>query len=206
MDEAGGSLWPGKFPTPASIEKAKRRINDHVTWMREFMQQIVAEEDQLVKPSDIHYYAPEDLPSQNIRMTVTSVDLASSQREAAAKTAILTAYVHGHGASQKIYILPIVTNQRMTFPEIIERLLAHSVRYPGRVVVEAVGSQEYVPQQLRANGIAVDSFTPMNDKYNRLYAISNLIANGTLLFPEAGCSMDKACRSSDSLDLRAYRI
>lgn len=185
--EDGVSLWPGKFPTASSIEKLNRTINDHVTWMREFMQQIVAEEAQLIKPEDIHYYRPDQLPQGNARMSITSVDLASSQRDYADKSAILTAYIFGHGADQKIYLLPTVTNQRLTFPQIIERLQAHLIRFPGRIVVEAVAAQEYVPQELRSNGIAVDSWRPMNDKYNRLYAISNLIASGAILFSDEGC-------------------
>lgn len=186
MDENGVSLWPAKFPTPESIEKRKRQVNDHVIWMREFMQEIISEEDQLIKPEDIHYYAVDQLP-RNPVMTITSVDLASSQKESAAKSAILTSYVYGAGAELKFYLVPTVTNDKLTFRQIIQRLQAHMTAFPGRLVVESVGAQEYVPQELRDNGFAVDSWKPNNDKYNRLYSISNLIATGAVLFPETGC-------------------
>ncbi|MHB1117922.1 MAG: hypothetical protein ACYCZ7_00105, partial [Minisyncoccota bacterium] len=97
INESGICLWPGKFPDEQSIEIERKKIGNYNAWMREYMLQIIPEDDQLVLPSWIQKY--ERLPSddEGFRFTLAAADLAISQKPTADSPAIVSAKVFGWG-------------------------------------------------------------------------------------------------------------
>ena len=193
INEKGDCLWPGKYPTEQDIEKERRKTGDHIAWCREYLLRIIPDEDQLIKESDIHYY--DELPKGiKPNKVVTGIDLAISQKTTADCTAMVSAYIYGHGKDAKIYILPKPINKRLSFSEIIEQIaLLHDTFGSGSsFYVENVAAQDYVVQELiskyvyiHVEGISVAGI----DKRSRLAATTYKIESGDILFPKQGAEM-----------------
>ena len=181
----GKSTWPGKYPNMAAIEQAERTIASRIAWEREYMLNLVADDDQIISTDMIHYY---DEPPENIRGQYTriiiGVDLAISSNDKADFTAILVIDVRGTGTGQRMYILPNIVNQRMTFHATVDSLRSMSdyYHYP-RLYVEQTAYQAAVVQQLQADGLDVQGVTPQSDKRARLNMIADKIQRGIILFP-----------------------
>ena len=191
VDSIGKILWLGKYPNVADIERERRRINDPVTWAREYKLQIISSVDQVVQPGWIHYYSV--IPAEVLRdyhQTLVSVDLAISQSDKADYTAMEPAIVSGNGATLKIYILPSMINKRMTFPATVEHIEALYLQlqdnYSVQFLVEANGQQEALPQQLSINGVPSVSVKVSTDKRSRLALTADFIRSGKVLFPIEG--------------------
>jgi len=191
MDNKGKVLWPGKFSTPESIEAEKRKIGDEIAWQREYMLRIIPEEGQVVHPEWIQFYEKllELTPWAEHRFAAVSVDLAISERDSSNYTAILSAEVYGYRENLKIYFLPQLTNERLTFPETVERIkmMAASFGSPPKIFIEDVGYQKALIQKLESDGLKVEGFTPHGqDKRARLSLTTHLIQSGHVLFPRKG--------------------
>lgn len=186
VDKRGHPMWPGKFPTKASVEAERLFIGDHATWEREYMQNIVADADQIIRREYLKFYDPQAENFAGLRYTISSADLAVKQHERADKTAIITARVCGRGDNLTIYIVPPLINERLESPDITERLKALAHSHGGKVVVEDVAAQGYILQDLRRQGVAADGFRPQGEKRVRLHAISQMIATGRVLLPKKG--------------------
>lgn len=194
FDEAGVPLWKDKFRTDAEVEQLRKTIPSESAWMREFLLQIVPDEDQIIKPEWIkdHKGLPDIRESENhFRYAIIVADLAISMNAKADKTAIITAYVYGWGQDMKIYLYPNPINRRMEFPDQVAMLKTLSdTTIPGRrtkILVEQVGYQSALIQQLASEGYPVEGAKVYGqDKAARLSIVSPQVMNGTVLFARSG--------------------
>jgi len=196
MNDEGTILWPGKFKTTESLEAFKVKMGDEKAWQREFLLKIIADEEQVIKREWIKYY--DKLPKfrseddDEYRFTATGVDLAISQRETADYTAAVTAHIYGSEKNMRVYILPNVLNERLTFSDTLEKLkkISRSSGCDGEradIFVEDVGYQKSLIQTLLTDGYHVEG-VPVHgqDKRSRLNLVSHLFATGKVLFPREG--------------------
>ncbi len=191
----GESMWPGKFPTMAEIEAERKRIGNDKTWFREYLLQVIADDDQIIKRDWITYY--DVLPDKNdpvlrYRMSVTAVDPGTKNKEGTDPTAIVHGHLYGSGNKAKIYISPIYYNDRLDFGDIIKKIKEISTKGAAglrtQIVVEAVQAQVYIFQDLNHQGYPVSEFYPniYGSKEQRLMSIGALIQNGQIVF-HRGC-------------------
>lgn len=181
-------LWPGQFPNYDEVIKLKKRIGNHVTWEREFMLNIVPDDEQLITNSMIKYY--DSLPHANKHQGyVMGVDVAISERETADYTALVSLLVAtDENDDLRIYVERYPINKRMKFiktvREIRELQSAYDYTY---IFVENNGYQGAVVESLEEYGINVIGVTSRSDKRTRLSIIAAKIENGDVLFPKHGC-------------------
>ncbi|MDR0462711.1 MAG: hypothetical protein LBG64_00620 [Pseudomonadales bacterium] len=175
--------WPSMFPDMSAIKKLRKRVNNHRAWMREYMLQIVDDEQQIIMRDWLHYY--DEPPEVVLPPIYVGVDLAVSERTNSDYTAIvmaIKAYVDGR---DRIVILPEIINKRMGFPAFIDQIMSLSDKYTYiKVFIERVGQQEAYIQQLDNLGIkAIGVPVSGTNKAERLHAVSNLISEGVVIFP-----------------------
>jgi predicted phage terminase large subunit-like protein len=188
IDDQGICLWPGRFPDKESIEKFKKKIGDDITWNREYLLKIVAREDQIVKPEDIHYY--DNFPSESHKGCVGhGVDLAISTSESADYTAIVSAQAYFIGEIGKIFIHPSPINAHLDFHGTMGKIMEIRHKYGiwHTFFVEDVSYQKSAIQEMQRSGLNVRPMKPFGDKAARLQVAANYIKNGTVLFPRKGC-------------------
>jgi predicted phage terminase large subunit-like protein len=193
IDEAGVIAWPGKYPAQADIEAEKRKVGSDVAWQREYLLRIVSDSGRVVHPEWIHYYESGEIPFtwRQLNCIYVGVDLAVSQKETADCTAIVALEIYSQGDSCKAYVRPFPLNQRLTFPEQIRAIKDLAIglsedKWP-EIFIEKVGYQEALPQQLRSDGLHVESVPVSGDKRERLMVTTAAIQNGDILFPRKGC-------------------
>jgi predicted phage terminase large subunit-like protein len=190
IDAEGNPLWPGKYPTKESIDAEREKTMNEIAWYREYLLQIISSEEQVVRPEWINRYIY--LPKKNISQIAIGVDLAISQKASADCTAIVTAYVYGHGKDMEIYIQANPINRRIPFPDqlatIQSSISAAKLIHP-RVItyIENVGYQDAMVQMLQSRSHNVIGVTPITDKRSRLNLTTSLLREGRILFPETGC-------------------
>jgi predicted phage terminase large subunit-like protein len=194
INTKGECLWLGKYPTNEDIEMEKRKVGDEIAWQREYLLNIIPDDDQVIYPEWIKRYKVDKLPPEThkaFRGTYSGVDLAISIKDTADFTAIVTARVFGRNERLRIFILPQPINKKLTFPQQVELLKMHYDtelnKENDRLFVESVAYQDALPQMLDSQGIKAEGVKPQNDKRTRLALTSSLIKNGTILFPETGC-------------------
>jgi len=198
--EGGVILWPGKYPTMEDVETEKRKAGNDFAFEREYLLNIVPNEEQAIHREWIQYY--NDIPNnltdwqgyslhKEVRI---GIDLAISQKATADYTAMVPAVLLGEGKDTKIYILPGIVNRRMSFPETVEmcKVVSNTYykvydHYP-TLVVEDVAYQRALPQQLENEGLLnVKTTRPGNqDKRTRIVLTANMIKSGKILFPQRG--------------------
>lgn len=197
----GRPAWPAKFPTMESIEELKHKIGDQRAFRREFMQEVVAERDQVVLLEWIKYYVTLPDSEQNglgwyFSVAGTGVDLAISQRESADYTAMVSGYVYHRKIDLKhseaaIYILPNVVNRHLTFEGIVQaaKVTKHSVnRSPHNFYVEDVAFQRAAVEEFRTAGLTTFGVSPDGmDKRSRLMLAARQMELGKVYFPKIGC-------------------
>lgn len=198
----GEILWPGKYPNQDEIEKEEKKAGNPFVFQREYMLKIVPREDQIIRREWIHYYdeIPEnelnkyDAPKTNY--ILIGVDLAISKKDTADYTAIVPVMSIGDlGYNGKLYVLPSIINQRLNFPETVDKIKEINKIYQNIVkswhiafFIENVGYQDALPQQLKKEGIRkIIPINPgNNDKRARLNMTSSFIQTGQILFPRKG--------------------
>jgi predicted phage terminase large subunit-like protein len=191
LSATGKIAWPGKYPDDAAVQEEKRRSGNEYAWQREFLLNIVPDADQVIQPKWIQYY--DEIPQQQdtYRATYVGVDLAISERETADYTAIVCALVVGHGKDFRAYILPTIINRRMNFPDTIRQIteiynaVKTSYKQP-RVLVEDVGYQRAVIEQLNHQGTRAEGVKITSDKRSRLITLADAIQRGKIRFPKHG--------------------
>ena len=120
------------------------------------------------------------------------VDLAISKNDSADFTSIVTAHIFGYKNNLRVYIERFPLNERLGFPETIEKIktLSKESGLFGRnckVYIEDVGYQKAVIQQLEREGVDVKGFkVEGQDKRARLDSVTYLIKTGKVLFPNDG--------------------
>lgn len=204
-------LWPGKYPTMKEVEEEKRKAANEFAWQREYLLNIVPDEEQALHREWFHFY--DELPpyhfyvidpSQTIRShkeVRIGVDPAISKEDASCYTAMVPGLFYEikresiYGEEEyALYILPQIVNKKMDFPETVEtcKVLNENYKdvnhlYPPTFIVEDVGYQKALPQQLEANGLAVKSVRPgSQDKRSRIVLTAHHIKTGKVLFPRKG--------------------
>lgn len=183
----GKPLWPGKFPDKRSVEQLRKSIPSDIAWEREYMLRIIADQEQVVHPEWLHYY--KELPDdKELRMTVIGIDLAISQKETADFTSMVTAKLYDYGKDMRAYILPNPVNERLTFPNQVERIKLEAKKFSRpHVCIEDVGYQRAIIQQLEKEDLKAEGIkTHGQDKRARLAVGTHLIQSGQVLFPEKG--------------------
>ncbi|MCL5071024.1 MAG: hypothetical protein M1308_09030 [Actinobacteria bacterium] len=94
LDNNGNCLWPGKFSTPENITELRKSIPSESAWRREYLLEIVNEEDAVVLPQWIKYYHEIYEDSEDLRYIAIAVDLAISEKDSADFTAMVAAKVY----------------------------------------------------------------------------------------------------------------
>ena len=183
FDDDGNPLWPGKYPTPKSVDEEKRVINDPIAWAREYLLKILPRDEQLIRPEWIKYY---DTIPEGTSYCLTGIDLAISKSDSADYTAMVSARVYGSRDKLQIYILPNIVNKRLTFLETVEQAkLISSSLGKSKLCIEDVGYQSAAVEALKKDGYpAVGVKVHGQDKYARLSAVSHLVQSGKVLFPK----------------------
>jgi len=190
LNPDGRALWHSKFPTEADIQTLRKSVPSPQAWQREYMLQIIADDDQVVRPEWIHRYGT--LPQEiNYRYAASGVDPAISEKDNADYTAMVSGRVYGRKKSLKIYILPNPVNERMDFPKTIEKIkniskaLGNSI--PTIMWIETVAYQKSLVDQLKSDGFPAREWKSQGtDKRARLSLVSTHIQAGTVVFPENG--------------------
>ena len=198
LDNKENTLWPGKYPTKAHIEKEWKRINNKVVWHREYLLDTISTEEQVIRPEWVKYYdqVPAD-SSPEYQFTILGVDLAISQNDSADYTAIVVAKVFGYGPDMRIYILPQPVNERLTFMATFQRLKAMGKTLLTRknddciFAVEEVGYQGALIEMLRESDFYLTEGikTKSQDKRARLAVGSQYVQAGNVLFPKNGTEL-----------------
>jgi phage terminase large subunit-like protein len=188
----GRPLWREKFTSKAHIDALKRKIGNEKVFRREFMLEIVPEDDQVIDLNWIHYY--DELPiltGSNYRFTAIGVDLAIIEKDSGDFTSFISALIFGYGEDMKIYILPNPVNKRMNFSttEVELKNLVESLggKDNVKIYIENVGYQQAFVEVMQnqgfmAEGVSVNSAS----KRERLMFISYLVRAGKVLFPRYG--------------------
>lgn len=196
----GQILWIGKYPTLEEVESEKLRAGNEFAWQREYMLKIVPADDQAIYREWIQYYDEIPPPTRfksgysSYREVRIGVDPAISKSAYADYTAMVPGLLYEVEDGYRVYVLPRIINKRMNFPETVDmcRLLEteyHAQRgaHPS-FVVEDVGYQKALPQQLEKEGIRyVKMVRPgTTDKRTRIVLTASAIKNGRVLFPREG--------------------
>ncbi len=191
LDETGGCLWPQKYPSEKHIDDLKNSVVSESVWQREFLLKIVPEDDAVILREWIKYYdsLPED---KDLRYIATGIDLAISKNDSANCTAMVPAKVYGYCEDLKIYILPHPVNERLNFPETVEKakMLSTSLGNgnPTMLFIEDVAYQRALIEELSRQGYPAKGAKVMGqDKRQRLTLTTHLIKSGKILFPKKGC-------------------
>lgn len=189
IDEKGACLWPEKFDIPEKIEELRRSTADEATWQQEYLLRIISDSARVIAPEWIQTYERVPFIESGRKKTIAAADLAISEKTWADCTAIVTATVTGYGDSLRIYIHPNPINTRMNFPDAIEcmKAVVQTLGPDGKLFVEAVGFQEAYTQLLSKEGYRVEPVKVLSDKRTRLTLTGNLVREGKILFPKAGC-------------------
>ncbi|MDD2807495.1 MAG: phage terminase large subunit [Patescibacteria group bacterium] len=192
VDANDNITWPGKYPTFADIEKQKRDTGNEISWQREYMLKIVPDSERVVFEEWLERY--DNLPptgdGSKYRYVATGVDLAISQKDNADYTAMVSARVYGYGEDIKIYIFPNPVNERLTFPQQVERAKAVSLAVnngrQSKLIIEDVQYQLALVQQLKQGGFPAVGAKVSGDKRARLALTTHLIQSGKIVFPRKG--------------------
>jgi phage terminase large subunit-like protein len=186
IDKDGICTWPAMYPTEQSL-KEKERDMGAVAWQREMLLKIVAEEEAIIKPEDIHYY--DERPKSTAAMKGHGVDLAISQKEDADYTTIVSGEVFYVDDAPKIFVRPNPYNAHVTFHDFLKTVRAIPGELGGANIffVEDVAYQKAAIQEMERAMLPVVPMKPTTDKRSRLQVVAPYIKNGTVLFSRTGC-------------------
>ncbi len=187
LDEKGNSTWPGKFPDQKAIEEEKAKGISDSAWQREYLLKVVPQEGSPIMPDWIRFYRSFP-PHEHYVGTFTAADLAISQSDRADFTAMVSACAYNCDDKPHIFILPDPVNERLDFPQQIERAkLISKTLGNSPIIIEDVGYQKALIQILDREGLSVEGYRPESqNKRTRLSLTSDLMKNGQIFFPEKG--------------------
>lgn len=185
-------LWPGKYPDEAAVKGEEQSVGNHIAWQREYLLNIIPDEDQIIDPKWFQYY--EELPSKDNRdneflNTFVCVDLAISEKASADCTAVVVVHVYGYETkNRRYYIDKRFINKRMTFQQTLETVQGiyqgFNTNSQGiKLLVEKVAYQDAAIQVFEHNQLSVKGVTIRSDKRSRLSTASMLFEQGRVYFP-----------------------
>lgn len=187
--------WKAKYPTRTSLKKQAAFVGP-VSFSREYLLKIVAEEGQIITPEDIHYYEPGQPNYPAAGLTGHGVDLASSRETLADFTAVVSGaviYVNGDDITQsgkmpKIFVMPDPFHKKVQLYQLIDHMKEVFARSRSSLFyVEANGPQGMAADEMERNLLPITRMKPHTDKWARLQVVAPYIKNGTVLFPRTGC-------------------
>lgn len=188
--------WRGKYPTKKALQKQKDKITISA-WSREYLLKIVAEEDQVIKETDIHYYENKLLDERdengNLKHKILDsgkgVDIAISEKQTADFSAIVGGFKITLDEKDKILIQPKPFNKRVGYDGLLKACMSEGATAPygTKWYVEDVGYQKSALQGMKKKGLSVVAMRPIADKKARLETASPFIKDGTVLFARSGC-------------------
>lgn len=186
LDENNQPLWKDKYRTEAEVDTLRKSVPSLQAWQREYMLQIIADDDQVIRSEWIRYY--DSLPTESNRFTATGIDPAISEKDNADYTAMVSGKIYGRKKALKIYVLPNPVNERMDFPKTIEKIKSLSKTLGNaHVWIENVGYQKSIIDHLKSENFPAKEYrTQGSDKRARLSLVSHHIQSGTVLFPRYG--------------------
>jgi predicted phage terminase large subunit-like protein len=191
LDENGVPLWKEKFPTLKEIDDLKKTVADEATWQREYLLRIIPDKNRVIYPEWIHRYSEINERESDLMYIASGIDLAISQSESADYTAMVSARIYGYEENLRVYILPNPVNERLNFPDTLERAKSLSSalghRIPTKLFIEDVGYQRSLIEELAHKGYPAEGVKIAGqDKHARLSLTTHLIQLGNILFPEKG--------------------
>jgi len=192
VDKKNNIAWLGKFASLEAVEEFRRSIGNEKTWQRDFLLRNVPDENQIIlKEWFKEYSVMPNLKGDDYIGTFIGIDPAGSNKESADCTAMVAASIFGRGKEMKIYIHPNPINKRLRFNEIRDQaiLLSKTLggNYPATVIVEDVGIQKWLTQELEDSGIPVEEFKVAGmNKGDRLTIAASLMQAGKVFFPKNG--------------------
>jgi predicted phage terminase large subunit-like protein len=189
LDESGIPLWSNMFPTEKEVEDLRRKVGDEVSWKREYLLEVVADDLQVIQQEWIKRYY--ELPEEPPHTIFISADLAISEKETADYTAIVIGYIYGYGKDITVYIQPYPTRKHLRFPDTIEtlqNLYDQQQRVCSNIIIliEDVGYQRAAIQELENRRFPVKGMPVQGDKRSRLMTASSFFQAGRVLFPASG--------------------
>lgn len=193
LDSNNVPLWKEKFSTNEDVDDLKKKVGDQSSWYREYLLEIISDEGRVILPEWIHYY--DKLPSleaSDRKFSYLALDLAISEKSTADFTAMVSGHLYQDGEKWYLYICPNPVNSRLDFPSTVQMAknayTTLAPRWNKKVLIEEVGYQKALIDQLRGMSIKVEGVKPYgNDKRSRLSITSSLIRDSRILFPRAGC-------------------
>lgn len=193
LDGENKIAWPGKYPTFESVHEERAKIG-HIAFQREYLLNIIPDNDVVVRPEWIHYYdkLPDIHVGSSFRYLAAAVDLAISEKRTADLTAIILANIFGTDKDAVIYILPNLINRRMNFPTTIQTIMQENQRYREQGItpkwyVEDVAYQKAAIQELHNKGLRVEGVKVFGaDKRARLLQTTSWLEGKRILFPRQG--------------------
>lgn len=196
VDSFGEPTWKAKYPTKEHLERQRKMVGE-TAWAREYMLKVIAEDDQVIKETDIKYYPNAVLTESTdngdrklkIQEAGVGVDLAISLKETADFTAMVSGYKVKYLDKNRILVLPHPFKKRVDFDATVDQALTIKRELPDgtRFFVEDVGYQKSAIQTLHKRGVPTQPMRPVSDKRARLQAIAPYVKDGTVMFPENGC-------------------
>lgn len=201
LDDVGRCLWPGKFPTPESIESLKQSVVDEQTWYREYLLRITATADQVCDPALIQFYdaLPEKTDKNYVHEILIGVDVAISESTAADYTAFVPVIVYAdYDRGWCAYVLPQIMNQRISFWECIDQLELLSKALDkdrvANVYIEQAGLQTAWTETLHRKGVKAYSMSINGmGKRERITIVTPYMRDGMVKFPRHGAE-DLICQ------------
>lgn len=194
VGEENKITWPGKFSSLEKVEQLRQSIGNEMTWQRDFMLRMIPGEHQVVDPRWIQFY--DKLPGREREKyylgSFTGIDLAISQKETANYTAMVSGKVYAYEDNKiVIYIMPNPVNERLNFPETVERakLISKDLGngYATTLIIEDTAYQKAPVDQLQKDGYPAVGFSPGGeDKRVRIALTTDMIKSGEILFPKKG--------------------
>lgn len=199
FDKSGKCTWEGKYPNEAAIQTQKDKVGSATAWSREYLLKIIAEEDQIIKETDIHKYPRGLLETRDERDSNkkkfpildagAAQDLAISEKTTADFTAIVRGWVIKLDEKRRLLISPAPFNKRVDFDGAVNAAVDAMKDMPmgARLYVEDVMYQRAAVQTIKKRNVNAQGIKPIGDKRARLSAVAPYIKDGTVMFPEIGC-------------------
>ena len=184
-------LWPGKYPDERALREEEQKIGNRIAWQREYLLNIIPDEDQIIDPKWIQYYDELPLKSKENKYlnTVIAVDLAISEKTRADYNAIIVMHVYGYPAKERrYYVDKHFVNKKMTFMQTMEAVEGIYRAFDTNsesilLLVENNAFQDVAVQHLGTRGLNVKGVAAKSDKHSRLSTAGMLFEQGRVFFP-----------------------
>jgi phage terminase large subunit-like protein len=151
------------------------------------MLKIISDEGSIITPEMIQYY--DEVPDVYHHTTYTGVDLASSQKDTADYTAMVSLHACGRYEDLKFYIMPNPINKRIPIGDQAEQIKILHENLGGRnrntVFVENNFGGSYLVNQLKGMGVGAEEIsTGSMSKGSRLGLA--VLSIKSIFFPREG--------------------